>query len=128
MPIGVGAAAGGSSSVNMHIAIPQFTGPADLYVAVLVPFFDPNRIGGSEVSDSMVYLMKADGTLQSISSGIVPWRNGAAADVDVWPWRAFSAPGIQFPAGTYTVGLIAVPANSAPDNSYYLWMTSFTVQ
>lgn len=110
-PIGVGTAAAGGTTLNIMVGTDNFTGPCDLYLAIFAPALDPNNI----------YLIKSDKTLQTLASGLAPWKQGITGPINESIYGDISIS--QFPYGEYFLFLLATPAGNL--NSYYLWQTSF---
>lgn len=114
MPIGVGSVAMGGNMITVRAAIGQFSNPMDMYFALYAPAVDPFN----------VYLMHPDGTLTPASMGIHPWMSGVTG-IDQTPIS--NVPASALPKGTYTLGLMAVPAGSNL-STYYMWTTHFVIQ
>ena len=71
-PIGVGSIAEDGDTVSIHIALTEFTGSVDVYLAIYVPTIDPNNI----------YILKSDYTLQAVSKGLEPWKENISDSID----------------------------------------------
>ncbi len=113
MPIGVGSVAMGGTTITGQVTVGQFSNPMDMYLTVYAPEVDPFNI----------YLMHPDGTLQPVSSGVMPWMSGVTS-VDQ---TAINMPTSGLAKGTYTVGLMAMPSGGNM-SAYYMWKTYFVVQ
>jgi hypothetical protein len=116
MPLGVGDAASGGSTVSLRVDTGQFSSPVDLYFGVMAPAINPEE----------VFLAGSDGTLRPMSQGIVAWReNVSLVQEAVFP--VFEAS--TLPPGIYSLFLMAVPALRAASAGELavstLWQTGF---
>jgi hypothetical protein len=112
-PLGVGPIAHGGTTVRLAVALPLFDGPVDVYVAIRAVDLFPN----------MYFMLRPDGTLQSISAGLVPWMSATRGPVDEVLFGDIAAQ--TLPAGAYELLLAVTPAGSV--ERLYLWQTGFFV-
>lgn len=112
-PIGVGFAAQGQPVLDLTLALPQFDEPVDAYFALYFPDLDPVNI----------YLMKEDGSLQTISAGFVQWQYGVVTALDEAPWRFAGEFGFAIPPGSYVFGLLVTAQNDLVRPGYF-WVTA----
>jgi hypothetical protein len=111
-PLGVGSCATGGDTLSLQIALPRFTGPVDVYLALSAPALDPNNI----------YLILPDSSIQPLSTvGLVPWKASTIGPINESLFG--DIPVNLLPVGTYTLYLVVTPANNFSD--YYLWTTYF---
>ncbi len=115
-PVGVGPVATGGATVKIHIALPGFSSPVDLYLGIYAAPIDPVNI----------YLVTMNGqTLAPLSQGLKPWKTNVINPVDEFLFGDIPVAGL--PEGTYKIYLMAA---SPPGTItyYYLWETSFVIR
>ncbi len=114
-PIGLGPVATGGSSINLEVALDQFSGPADIYFLLDAPAIDPVNI----------YLLTAGGTFQTFAAaGFSPWKAALSAPINETVISNF--PISALPHGTYLFGILAAPAGDTSLTKFYLWITFFS--
>ncbi len=115
-PIAFGSVAESGDSLSLQIQTGAFDRPVDLYLGVKVSELDPTAI----------LLITSNLQIQSLSSGLAPWKAG----VLVGRRTLFGAiPISALPQSRYTVYLLAVPAGTASTALFencYLWSSDFT--
>ncbi len=110
-PIGVGTIATGGDTVDLRVFTDTFSGPVDVYFGINAPAISPE-----------VFLLTSDGSLLPASQGLVKWKESVlSVNEDVF----VNIPASALPPGTYNLALVVTPANSL--NSFYFWLTSFTI-
>jgi hypothetical protein len=112
-PLGVGTVATGGDDVNWRVRLPAFSGPVDLYLALYAP----------AISDDY-WLFTAEGTVQRLSEGLIPWRTAASGGIDVSLFG--DVPAAIFPPGGYSLFLLAAAPGTL--EQHYLWMTSVDME
>jgi hypothetical protein len=116
-PVGVGLIALGGDTLSMHVSISKFANPVNLYLTA----YEPSEAYGIQPLD--VYNLSPDNNFELLSDQLVPWRAGVTeADETI----VGDIPISVLPKGTHMLVLTVV----SPDdpNSYYQWVTYFTVQ
>jgi len=125
-PAGVGSVAFGGYFFNLHIALEQFSGPADIYG---VYYLSSNP--------QIIFNLKPDLTFQAFftqeivqalatgqpPAGAVPWKHNVTGPIDEFPLG--NIPLSSIPSGTYNLYLLVTPVGTL--NTYYLWNTYFVV-
>ncbi len=113
-PIGIGSVATGGDTLDIRIGTIGFSGPADVYFAVLAP----HALG----SDILLY---TGGTFVALSqAGLEPWIASTSGPLDQGLFGAI--PISMLPSDNYTLFFALAPAGS-PLATFYLWSTAFTV-
>jgi hypothetical protein len=115
-PIGIGSVASGGNMLSLQIGLAQFTSAVDVYFAIYAPSIDPNNI----------YLLTSDNTIQMASKSLVPWKHNMTTSMDENVLGDISIS--QLPAGTYYFGVLVSPPDTGISDSYYLWITSMSLQ
>jgi hypothetical protein len=113
VPIAFGAYAEGANAVAVEIGLLPFSGPVDIYLALLAPTLSPELLVFTEA-----------GGLIPVSQGLVPWR----ANFQPAPFNVTLVPEIPtsiLPPGRYTLFLGVTPVGSF--DGLYLWQSAFTV-
>jgi glucose/arabinose dehydrogenase len=123
-PFGFGPLASEGNTLQFQVALGQFSGAVDMYLAYSVST-DPLNIS----------MVKPDLTLQAFSlqdaqqvlsglpvAGVEPWMKNVTGPIDVNP---LTLPVASLSPGTYTVYLLITPAGRL--DSYYLGKASFVV-
>ena len=125
-PVGVGSVAFGGYLFGLHVALEQFSGPADIYGAYYL-----------SSNPQVIFNLKPDLTFQTFSTqeiiqalstgqppaGAVPWKGSVTGPIDEFPLG--NIPLSSIPSGTYNLYLLVTQAGSL--NAYYLWNTYFVV-
>ncbi len=111
-PIGVGSVAGTGDNVALQVALPQFSGPVDVYCAIHAPFLNPE-----------LFLIKSDLSLVPLSSGLAKWRDNVTAPIEESLYG--SIPVKSFPPGTYYLYLLITPHDDF--SRYAFYTTSFVI-
>jgi len=112
MPVAVGSIAQGGSTFTLGLQTEQFTGPADIYVALFAPALDPANI----------YLVTPTGIQTLASAGLVPWMTSVPGLNSV-PFGTI--PASSLPPATYTIFLAITPFGTL--NAFDVWETGFAV-
>lgn len=121
MPIGLGPAASGGSTLSLQIGLAPFSGPVDIYFGYFAPPVDPNNIY-ILTNDTFVPLSVSD----PFHEGLSPWRTNVSGAVNESLASVLgNVPVSSLPSGTYTAYLLVTPAGSL--DSYYLWTTAIVV-
>ena len=113
-PIALGSVAESGDTLSIHIALSEFSGPVDVYLALSAPDIDPHNI----------YILKSDNTFQLPSAVLEPWKGNTTGPIDEPLFG--DIPTSLLPAGTYYLYLAVTPAFSL--DTYYLWTTYFVIQ
>jgi len=125
-PAGVGSVATGGYLFSLHVALEQFSGPADIYGAYYL-----------SSNPQVIFNLKPDLTFQAFSTqeiiqalstgqppaGAVPWKGSVTGPIDEFPIG--NIPLSSIPSGTYNLYLLVTQVGSL--NAYYLWNTYFVV-
>ncbi len=111
-PVGVGSVAGTGDNVALQVALPQFSGPVDVYCAIHAPSLNPE-----------IFLIRSDLSLAPLSSGLAKWRDNVTAPVEESLYG--SIPVNIFPPGTYYLYLLVTPHDDF--GKYALYATSFVI-
>jgi len=111
-PFGIGPVAKGGNSLTLSVSLGAFAQPVDIYLGILAP------------GSNSITIVNHRGGLQSLSEGLVPWRNNVHEPVSETLFQNVPTSGIS--TGTYQLYLLTIPAGNAPlGPDYYLWKTSF---
>ncbi len=102
-----------SGIINIQIGLPNFTAPADIYLAVSAP-----------PSIENIYVIWKDNSLHPLSEGISPWKENTIAGMMKIIYR--DIPTQIIPEGTYYLWVLVTP-HDGNFNNYYLWQTDFTI-
>lgn len=115
LPFGFGSIAVGGSQLKMDVALPDFSGPVDLYLGVRAP--------AVLQSPDILLLSSAGGLVPLPSAGPVPWQTSvtAAMSITLIP----DLPLTVVPEEVYTFFLAATPAGST--STFYIWTSDFSV-
>jgi hypothetical protein len=109
-PVGIGPAADGGDTLDLHVGFVRYPAPLDLYLAVYFPSIDPN-----------IWMIKPGPTIQPLSQGLAKWKENVTGPIDE---TIFSGIPVDIlPGGQYYFYLMATPSGST--DLYYLWETSF---
>lgn len=111
-PIGVGSVAGTGDYVAVQVALPQFSGPVDLYGVIYAPSLNPNPL-----------LLKPDYSLAPLSSGLTKWKDNVTASIEESIHG--SIPLKNLPPGRYDLYLGISPHDDL--SRYTLYSTSFVI-
>ena len=116
-PVSVGLIAVGGDTLSIHVSIGQFANPVNIYLTAYVP----SDISGGQPLD--VFTLTPDNNFEPLSDQLVAWRTGVTgADETV----VSDIPISDLPSGTHLI-VLTVTSSDNP-NSYYQWVTYFTVQ
>ncbi|HWR90011.1 MAG TPA: hypothetical protein VN260_07110, partial [Dissulfurispiraceae bacterium] len=111
-PVGVGTVAGTGGNVTLQVALPQFSGPVDVYFAIHAPFLDPE-----------IFFIRPDLSVAALSSGPAKWKDNVSSPVEESLYG--SIPVQSLPPGTYYLYLLITPHDDL--GRYILYKTSFVV-
>ena len=116
-PVSVGLIAVGGDTLSIHVSIGQFANPVNIYLTA----YAPSDISGGQPLD--VLTLSPDNNFEPLSDKLVPWRTGVTG---VDETVVSDIPISDLPSGTHMLVLTV----TSPDNpnSYYQWVTYFTVQ
>jgi hypothetical protein len=116
-PVSVGLIAVGGDTLSIHVSIGQFANPVNIYLTA----YAPSNISGGQPLD--VFTLTPDNNFEPLSDQLVAWRTGVT---DVDESVVSDIPISDLPSGTHLIVLTV----TSPDNpnSYYQWVTYFTVQ
>ncbi len=125
MPIGLGSAATGGTTVTLQIGIGEFSGPVDIYVGIYAPAINPDYIyilmpDNVTLQHVPLNSLTPNGTLQLSSVTFSPWMANTSGNIDETVLRSMAVSSL--PQGTYSLYLLVTPAGSL--SSYYLWKTT----
>jgi hypothetical protein len=109
---GVGPIAQGGDTVNISVALNEFSGSVNVYFGIHAPSVDPD-----------IYILNSNYGLQSSSKGIAPWKENITGPVNETLFT--NIPISVLPSGTYYLYLAVTPAGSM--STFYLWTTYFVV-
>ena len=112
-PIGVGDIAFDNySSLSLHIGLPSFATPVDVYIGIYAPTIS-----------SDLWLINSAGSFQQSSSVFAKWKANSIGPVDESLYGTI--PNSALLKGLYNLYLLVTPADDT--SAYYLWTTSFFV-
>ncbi len=111
-PIGVGSVAGTGDYVAVQVALPQFSGPVDLYGVIYAPSLNPNPL-----------VLQPDYSLAPLSSGLTKWKDNVTAPINESIHG--SIPVKNLPPGKYDLYLGISPHDDL--SRYNLYRTSFVI-
>jgi hypothetical protein len=116
-PVSVGPIAVGGDTLSIHVSIGQFANTVNIYLTA----YAPSDISGGQPLD--VLTLSSDNNFEPLSDKLVPWRTGVTG---VDETVVSDIPISDLPSGTHMLVLTV----TSPDNpdSYYQWVTYFTVQ
>jgi hypothetical protein len=116
-PVSLGLIAVGGDTLSIQVSIGQFANPVNVYLTA----YEPSDISGGQPLN--VFNLSPDNSFQPLSDQLVPWRTGVT---DVDETIISDIPISDLPKGTHMLVLTVM----SPDdrNSYYQWITYFTVQ
>ena len=116
-PVSVGLIAVGGDTLSIHVSIGQFANPVNIYLTA----YAPSDISGGQPLD--ILTLSPDNNFEPLSDKLVPWRTGVTG---VDETVVSDIPISDLPSGTHMLVLTV----TSPDNpdSYYQWVTYFTVQ
>jgi len=116
-PVSVGPIAVGGDTLSIHVSIGQLASPVNIYLTA----YAPSDISGGQHLD--VLTLTPDNNFEPLSDKSVPWRTGVT---EVDEAIVSDIPISDLPKGTHLLVLTV----TSPDNrnSYYQWVTYFTVQ
>ncbi|MFI5295932.1 MAG: DUF3443 domain-containing protein [Thermodesulfovibrionales bacterium] len=125
MPIGLGSAATGGTTVTLQIGIGEFSGPVDIYVGIYAPAINPDYIyilmpDNVTLQHVPLNSLTPNGTFQLSSVTFSPWMANTSGNFDEKVLRSMAVSSL--PQGTYSLYLLVTPAGSL--SSYYLWKTT----
>jgi hypothetical protein len=112
MPIAVGAAASGGSTLTVRLQTYPFDGPVDVYFAFSAPALDPLNL----------YIITPSGAFPIASAGLVPYMTSVMS-LDDLPFG--SIPVSSLPPGTYSLFLGIMPSGS--QSAFDIWTTELAV-
>ena len=122
MPVGLGSAASGGSTIDVQVGTASFSGPVDIYFGYFAPSLDPQNIYTLTSSDAFVPLSVAD----PLHENPIPWIANTSAGVNASLASSLGSISVSsLPAGTYIAYLLVTPAGSIA--RYYLWTTTLAV-
>lgn len=116
-PVSVGPIAVGGDTLSIHVSIGQFANPVNIYLTA----YAPSDISGVQPLD--VLTLTPDNNFEPLSDKLAPWKTGVT---DVDETIVSDIPISDLPKGTHL--LVLTVTSSGNPNSYYQWVTYFTVQ
>jgi len=116
-PVSVGSIGAGGDTLSIHVSIGQFANTVDIYLTA----YAPSDISGVQPLD--VFTLTPDNNFEPLLGKLQPWKTGVT---DVDETIVSDIPISDLPKGTHMLVLTVI----SPDNpnSYYQWITYFTVQ
>jgi hypothetical protein len=112
-PIAFGPAASGGNTLNLEIALEQFTEPVDIYLVFYLPAIDPAHY----------YYVTSDHHLDQYSNVLLPWKIDSYGGFDETVFK--NIPLSALPWGLYDFYVLTVPAGETDLSNYYLWEATF---
>lgn len=107
-PIGISE---GNHRLRLLMGLAQFSSPVDIYFGVYASVVDQNN----------TYLLRPDGSFQTMSQGLVPWKKARIEAIDEDLFGEINI--AQLLPGRYTLYVAVTPPDSQDD--FVIWETSF---
>ena len=98
--------------LSLLLDLPAFDNPVDVYIVLYAPAIDEDHF----------YCITRDGT-EVLTTRLIPWATFTSGDLNEILIGDIPVNGLPF--GTYSLYLLAAPANQPPLDKYYLWSTSY---